>query len=743
MTATDTPADPLPTPADPRGDGAVVARARALAPLGSLAGRRVLVLQPADPVLVPALELEGAIVDALPSDTPPGAYAAIHPDASPWDRILVPAAASLAPGAAALTGDDPAAALAALGALLAPGGSLALEVPNPWGLRHLVISGLDGAAPRMGPPMTGPGAWRARRTRAALDATGLRAQRAWSVFPGFDDARLLVEEDLWSSPGGAAIVRFLARDPVAARTDDGHVELDPVDAFASLLERGLGPELADACLVIAAATEDSLDAAVPSTRLILATDVEAAAPGWRTTWHLDPDGRRLTPATDAAAVVAGTLGWTPAPIETPTDPCGEDELIRTLLRHGPDGAATTRLLEAWWAAARIARERPEGAPVLLEPRAFAVDPQGGWRLVLPSPVARFSMPEHLACFGALVTTLHRRLPTAGVPVGVATDATIGDVAGLMTGTLGLRVDAAGAMLWSVLEADVSVRASGGAIGRQARVAALRARRDRRIGDLLPSMPPSAHLETVRTAADAEARVAATSRSLEERSHELRERTDELAMTRAALAEALGDAERRVGELDVERARLLERIAALEPREVEVERLKAALAANGERIRGLTAELAAERDRFARFRTEVARWTPILPPLRAPGRLRAMRERLRARRVRAEVLRSGWFDEAWYVARYPDVADSGVDPLTHYLDHGWLDGRDPGPRFSSVLYRRRYPDVAVAGSDPLVHHVRHGQAEGRQMPWPAEATEIDGLPGGNVANDRRADPGEVP
>jgi hypothetical protein len=30
---------------------------------------------------------------------------------------------------------------------------------------------------------------------------------------------------------------------------------------------------------------------------------------------------------------------------------------------------------------------------------------------------------------------------------------------------------------------------------------------------------------------------------------------------------------------------------------------------------------------------------------------------------------GCFDRAWYMKKYPDVAASGMDPLTHYLNHG--------------------------------------------------------------------------
>ncbi|MFM0017752.1 glycosyltransferase family protein [Paraburkholderia azotifigens] len=35
-----------------------------------------------------------------------------------------------------------------------------------------------------------------------------------------------------------------------------------------------------------------------------------------------------------------------------------------------------------------------------------------------------------------------------------------------------------------------------------------------------------------------------------------------------------------------------------------------------------------------------------------------------------------FDADFYLSRYPDIAAAGVDPLVHYLEHGWQEGRYP-------------------------------------------------------------------
>ena len=71
-----------------------------------------------------------------------------------------------------------------------------------------------------------------------------------------------------------------------------------------------------------------------------------------------------------------------------------------------------------------------------------------------------------------------------------------------------------------------------------------------------------------------------------------------------------------------------------------------------------------------------------------------------------------FDSDWYLKMYPDVADSGVNPLVHYLDIGGFEGRDPSPLFDSWWYRGWYPDVADSGVNPLVHFIESGSSSGR-------------------------------
>jgi GT2 family glycosyltransferase len=84
----------------------------------------------------------------------------------------------------------------------------------------------------------------------------------------------------------------------------------------------------------------------------------------------------------------------------------------------------------------------------------------------------------------------------------------------------------------------------------------------------------------------------------------------------------------------------------------------------------------------------------------------------SRRDLALIRASGLFDENWYLANNPDVAQAKMDPLLHYLHIGGIAGRDPGPQFSSSWYLNTYDDVKEAKVNPLVHYLKYRGKEPR-------------------------------
>jgi GT2 family glycosyltransferase len=82
---------------------------------------------------------------------------------------------------------------------------------------------------------------------------------------------------------------------------------------------------------------------------------------------------------------------------------------------------------------------------------------------------------------------------------------------------------------------------------------------------------------------------------------------------------------------------------------------------------------------------------------------------------AEIKASNLFDPDFYLARYPDIASAGLDPLDHFVLHGMQEGRQPSAVFDPALYLKLNPDVAAAGEIPILHYIRHGRADGRPLP----------------------------
>lgn len=56
---------------------------------------------------------------------------------------------------------------------------------------------------------------------------------------------------------------------------------------------------------------------------------------------------------------------------------------------------------------------------------------------------------------------------------------------------------------------------------------------------------------------------------------------------------------------------------------------------------------------------------------------------------------GLFSADWYYEAYPDVKAEGQDALWHYLNHGHMEGRNPGPNFDNDFYRAHNHDIGIA------------------------------------------------
>jgi GT2 family glycosyltransferase len=159
--------------------------------------------------------------------------------------------------------------------------------------------------------------------------------------------------------------------------------------------------------------------------------------------------------------------------------------------------------------------------------------------------------------------------------------------------------------------------------------------------------------------------------------------------------------------------------------VRVKKLDQLIATHSERVRKLEHILGSKQAELVFVRKQLAEFEKIFnSPLQlfvrfihrladVPRRLKQRSIKLlRNKRDRKAIVRSGLFDAAWYLSQNPDISTSGVEPLTHYLNHGALEGRSPNPQFDTVWYLSQNRDVAQSRINPLAHYALHGAAEGR-------------------------------
>lgn len=73
--------------------------------------------------------------------------------------------------------------------------------------------------------------------------------------------------------------------------------------------------------------------------------------------------------------------------------------------------------------------------------------------------------------------------------------------------------------------------------------------------------------------------------------------------------------------------------------------------------------------------------------------------------------SGCFSDKYYTTSYPDVVKANVDPLRHYIDHGWMENRNPCAEFDTWFYNTAYPQHARGPAGGFLHYVQFGKSQG--------------------------------
>lgn len=82
-----------------------------------------------------------------------------------------------------------------------------------------------------------------------------------------------------------------------------------------------------------------------------------------------------------------------------------------------------------------------------------------------------------------------------------------------------------------------------------------------------------------------------------------------------------------------------------------------------------------------------------------------------------------FDVEYYLNQYPDVLESNLNPLYHFLEIGHKEGRNPNKEFVTSFYKNRYPDVVKNKLNPLVHYAKWGEQENREINYFSKKNDI--------------------
>ena len=77
-------------------------------------------------------------------------------------------------------------------------------------------------------------------------------------------------------------------------------------------------------------------------------------------------------------------------------------------------------------------------------------------------------------------------------------------------------------------------------------------------------------------------------------------------------------------------------------------------------------------------------------------------------IAAKISELGLFDEVFYTHRYPEILDTGVEPLVHYLKFGGKERKDPSGLFDTSSYLKQISDADKV-ENALSHYVTEGAA----------------------------------
>lgn len=375
-----------------------------------------------------------------------GDFMAMRPDDSPasFDVIVVCGVLEYS-GAGNGGRQGPETMLAQVRALLKPQGCLVLAIENRWGLKYLLSHTED----HLGIPWigiegywgdrSGVRTWSRRELRDLLVAGGFDEQAWFAAYPDYKLPTVLVRDRMFDDPEGTQLVKQFVRTPTSDAAGAAVINADPMAAFHSALDAGLGMELANSFLVVCG-SPGCLSGRISDVALFLGVPDRAKA--WREARALvhDEGAWKLQPLQAAEPVRAGPLSRQRDDAPVVVGENAEDLIAAELAMQGAGSAHLAALLRRWWAAAQTIIPTGDGSIQLdVSPGNFIVDPEGRWHFVDSEWEWSEPLEHELVALRSIAWTADRLCRRTGSIRGIAPGSSVLDVATTLCERAGIEV----------------------------------------------------------------------------------------------------------------------------------------------------------------------------------------------------------------------------------------------------------------------------------------------------------------
>ena len=264
-------------------------------------------------------------------------------------------------------GGGPAELLGGVVDTLTPGGVAVVAIENRLGLKYLLGFPED----HLGLPWVGwdgyrdgePTTWSRRELAQMLADAGLTAQRWFYPFPDYKLPAVVLSHAIYQESGAAQLVDQLVGHPTSSEYARPVLVADDRAAHRTMLSAGLGPEVANSFLIVAAKSPEAVAERVDENALAW-----RVAPDRRRRWGQQTVvarsgedltvGRRLL-AEPSASGFEGWLGQVEVPKEPYVRGPNLEQCLLDAARQG-DGEKIAELLRLWRGVLAV-HEAPVGA----------------------------------------------------------------------------------------------------------------------------------------------------------------------------------------------------------------------------------------------------------------------------------------------------------------------------------------------------------------------------------------------